>query len=44
VGDCGWWFCDAGLVAEAENLLMSLVVSTWCWSVSEVVNRRGSMD
>ena len=38
VGGCGWWFRDAGLVAEAENLLMSLVVSTWCWSVSEVVN------
>ena len=29
VGGCGWWFRDAGLVAEAENLLMSLAVSTW---------------
>jgi hypothetical protein len=29
VGGCGSWICDAGLVAEAENLLMSLAVSTW---------------
>ena len=38
---CGWlWLvvCDAGLVAEAEGLLWRCR-----WSMSEVVNRRGSV-
>jgi len=33
-----WWVCDAGLVAEAEGLLWRCR-----WSVSEVVNRHGSV-
>ena len=33
VGGCGWWFCAAGVVAEAGDPLMSLTVSIWWLSL-----------